>query len=54
MKMEKLRITRKGNRFISLFLLPMNKGVVNDEIDSEALKHALRALGPGSPFPKPG
>jgi hypothetical protein len=54
MKMEKPRIARKGNRFISLFLLPMNKGVVNDEFDSEALKHALRALGPGSPFPKPG
>jgi len=54
MRMEKKRKARKGNRFIFLFLLPMNKGVVNDEFDSEALKHALRALGPGSPFPKPG
>ena len=43
MKMEKTRIARKGNPFISLFLLPMGKDVVNSEVDSEALKHALRS-----------
>jgi hypothetical protein len=54
MKMEKPRIARKGNRFISLSLLSRRKDVKYSEDGSEALKHALRALGPGYPFTQLG